>query len=104
MNVLKPALQMTIKTLLSKEISQREIERKTGIDRKTIRRYARLCDLSATQGAEDSKSPTFQRMWPPARRPHTFKIPHPGHRLPNPNCLSMSGQRVNPTGSGLRIR
>ena len=44
MNVLKPSLQTTIKTLLSKEISQREIERKTGIDRKTIRRYARLSD------------------------------------------------------------
>jgi transposase len=58
MNVLKPSLQTTIKTLLSKEISQREIERKTGIDRKTIRRYVQLCDLSATQGADDSKSPT----------------------------------------------
>jgi transposase len=58
MNVLKPALQTTIKTLLNKEISQREIERKTGIDRKTIRRYARLCDLRATEEADDSKSPT----------------------------------------------
>ena len=59
MNVLKPALQTTIKTLLSKEISQREIERKTGIDRKTIRRYARVCDPSATEDADDSKSPTL---------------------------------------------
>ena len=58
MNVLKPVLQTTIKTLLSKEISQREIERKTGIDRKTIRRYARSCDPQATEGADDSKSPT----------------------------------------------
>ena len=58
MNVLKPVLQTTIKTLLSREISQREIERKTGIDRKTIRRYARLCNLSATEDADDSKSPT----------------------------------------------
>ncbi len=58
MNVLKPSLQTTIKTLLNKEISQREIERKTGIDRKTIRRYARLSGLNGTGGAEDSKSPT----------------------------------------------
>lgn len=58
MNVLKPSLQTTIKTLLSKEISQREIGRKTGIDRKTIRRYARLCDLSVTEQADDLKSPT----------------------------------------------
>ena len=58
MNVLKPSLQTTIKTLLSKDISQREIERKTGINRKTIRRYARLPDLGATPHAEDSKFPT----------------------------------------------
>jgi len=58
MNVLKPSLQTTIKTLLDNEISQREIERKTGIDRKTIRRYARLADAGATDGAADSKSPT----------------------------------------------
>jgi transposase/5S rRNA maturation endonuclease (ribonuclease M5) len=58
MNVLKLALQATIKTLLGKEISQREIERKTGIDRKTIRRYARLSDAGATEGTDDSKSPT----------------------------------------------
>jgi len=58
MNVLKPSLQATLKTLLSKGISQHEIERKTGINRRTIRRYARLCDLSATEEAADSKSPT----------------------------------------------
>ncbi len=58
MNVLKPSLQTTIKTLLSKDIGQREIERKTGIDRKTIRRYARLFCLNPTEDSEDSKSPT----------------------------------------------
>lgn len=39
MNVLKPHLQTTIWTLLSAGASQREIERVTGIDRKTIRGY-----------------------------------------------------------------
>jgi transcriptional regulator with XRE-family HTH domain len=58
MNVLKPSLQTTIKTLLNKEISQREIERKTGINRKTIRRYARMRDPNATEGSADSKYPT----------------------------------------------
>ncbi len=58
MNVLKPSLQTTIKTLLDKEISQREIERKTEINRRTIRRYAGLCGLSATEEAADSKYPT----------------------------------------------
>ena len=39
MNVLKPHLQTTIWTLLAAGASQREIERVTGIDRKTIRGY-----------------------------------------------------------------
>ena len=39
MNVLKPHLQTTIWTLLANRASQREIERVTGIDRKTIRAY-----------------------------------------------------------------
>ena len=41
MNVLKSHLRITLQTLLQKGTSQREIERVTGIDRKTIRRYAR---------------------------------------------------------------
>lgn len=47
MNVLKSHLRSTIETLLQRGVSQREIERRTGVDRKTIRRYA-----------ESSKSPT----------------------------------------------
>ncbi len=39
MNDLKPHLQTTIWTLLAAGASQREIERVTGIDRKTIRGY-----------------------------------------------------------------
>ena len=58
MNVLKPALQTTVKTLLRKEISQREIHRKTKIDRKTIRRYARSLDLEKALEIGASKSPT----------------------------------------------
>jgi transposase len=58
MNVLKLCLQTTIKTLLHKEISQREIQRKTGIDRKTIRRYGQSYDSDEVQESGDSKSPT----------------------------------------------
>lgn len=47
MNVLKDHLRITIETLIGCGVSQREIERRTGIDRKTIRRYAK----------PDSKSP-----------------------------------------------
>lgn len=39
MNVLKPHLRTTIQTLLDRGARQREIERITGVDRKTIRRY-----------------------------------------------------------------
>ena len=58
MNVLKLNLQATIKTLLGKGMSQHEIQRKTGIDRKTIRRYAQSFDVVGTQESEDLKSPT----------------------------------------------
>jgi len=57
MNVLKPHLQTTVKTLLDKGISQREINRKTGVDRKTIRKYGRQDGLVADQGALAPKSP-----------------------------------------------
>jgi transposase len=40
-NVLKPHLRITVETLLRKGRSQREVERLTGVDRKTIRRYER---------------------------------------------------------------
>jgi transposase/5S rRNA maturation endonuclease (ribonuclease M5) len=87
MNVLKPVLLITIKTLLSKEISHREIERKTGIDRKTIRRYARACDPSSKKGAEDSKSPTLATgsdtspVQNPPPRPPALELKMPKHVL-----------------------
>ncbi len=62
MNVLKLSLQTTIKTLLHKEISQREIQRKTGIDRKTIRRYGQSYDSDEVQESGDSQSPTPQEV------------------------------------------
>lgn len=80
MNVLKPALQSTIKTLLNKEISQREIHRKTGIDRKTIRRYGRAFDARAAQDSEFSKSPT------PATGPDTRSGQNPPPRPPAPEA------------------
>ena len=44
MNVLKPHLRITVDTLLERGASQREIARRTGVDRKTIRRYARAAN------------------------------------------------------------
>jgi transposase len=58
MNVLKPHLQTTVKTLLDKGVSQREINRKTGVDRKTIRKYVPLPQLKSPEENAESKSPT----------------------------------------------
>ena len=41
MNVLKSFLRITVETLLGTGMPQREIDRRTGVNRKTIRRYAR---------------------------------------------------------------
>lgn len=45
MNVLKPNRQTTVITLIQNAVSQHEIHRKTGIDRKTIRKYAAMAGL-----------------------------------------------------------
>ena len=60
MNVLKPHLRTTVTTLLDKGVGQREINRKTGVDRKTIRRYGRLYDLLPCPDDGVSKSPTAE--------------------------------------------
>jgi len=64
-NVLTSHLRITIDTLLSRGVGQREIERRTGVDRKTIRRYARLAQLpGVAPGAERDDGQT-----PPPRPP-----------------------------------
>ena len=62
MNVLKPHLETTVKTLIYKGISQREINRKTGVDRKTIRKYGRLDGCDADQGVLSPKYPIGQEV------------------------------------------
>lgn len=67
MNVLKPHLQTTIWTLLSAGASQREIERVTGIDRKTIRGYQKRFAAAAAISPGVSTDPGGQI--PPPRPP-----------------------------------
>jgi transposase len=55
-NVLKPSLKSTVITLTKNGVSQHEIHRKTGIDRKTIRKYA-AASSGAWPGGEISNSP-----------------------------------------------
>lgn len=55
MNVLKPHQKGAVVTLLGNEVSQHEISRKTGIDRKTVRKVARA--MAAMRSGEASNSP-----------------------------------------------
>ena len=57
MNVLKPHLKSTVFTLISQGVSQREIHRLTGIDRKTIRFYAKSVPTEAAIGDSNSSTP-----------------------------------------------
>jgi transposase len=61
-NVLKPELLTTIRTLLARGATQREIERFTGVDRKTIRRYQRAANSS---GVATGSEPPAEQIPPP---------------------------------------
>jgi transposase len=63
-NVLKQHLRVTIATLLAHGASQHEIARRTGVDRKTVRRYAAAANSPMATG---SASATEQI--PPPRPP-----------------------------------
>ena len=55
MNVLKPHQKGAVITLLENEVSQHEISRKTGIDRKTVRKLAQA--MAAARSGDGSNSP-----------------------------------------------
>lgn len=57
MNVLKPEKLVTMATLLKKNVSQREISRKVGIDRRTIRKYIQQNDFRSLFDNNDSSPP-----------------------------------------------
>ena len=71
LNVLKPHLQTTILTLLEAGTSHRQIERVTGIDRKTIRTYAkRTVELKPNSSGVATGTPD---QIPPPRPPAQAK-------------------------------
>ena len=72
MNVLKPNRQTTIKTLLQANTSQRDIERLTGIDRKTIRSYQKR--LVAEQANSPGVATGSPDQIPPPRPPAQLKL------------------------------
>ncbi len=69
MNVLRPEKKATLHTLLKNNISQREISRKSGIDRKTIRKYARKMEQSPVDEPLTTCQDNDQIQNPPPRPP-----------------------------------
>ncbi|HVH62389.1 MAG TPA: IS21 family transposase [Candidatus Dormibacteraeota bacterium] len=75
MNVLKSHLRITIQTLLGTGVGQREIERITGVDRKTIRRYERAIHGATANsptlatGSDGRESAVLGEQTPPPRPP-----------------------------------
>ena len=61
MNVLKPDKKSTIITLLKNGVGQREVHRKTNIDRKTIRKYAKENGLLSEDSSPTTTILTHQR-------------------------------------------
>jgi len=66
-NALKPHLQTTLRTLLERRASQREIERVTGIDRKTIRSYEKR--FAAERANSPGVATGLAEQIPPPRPP-----------------------------------
>jgi len=66
LNVLKPHLRISIQTLLDRGATQREIERFTGVDRKTIRRYQRNSNSPGVATGSESRASQIPPPWPPA--------------------------------------
>jgi transposase len=77
LNVLKPHLQTTIWTLLSAGASQREIERVTGIDRKTIRGYQQRFAAGQANSPGVSTGPPGQIPPPCPPAPKPAGVPGP---------------------------
>lgn len=54
---MKPHQKSSVLTLVQSEVSQHEISRKTGVDRKTIRKLARAVALALAAGGSNSPTP-----------------------------------------------
>lgn len=81
MNVLKPNQQSTVVTLTQNGVSQHEISRKTGIDRKTIRKYAVSAGVWPGGGISNSPMATGSEIKtgqiPPPRPPGRTELEGP---------------------------
>jgi len=64
---LKPYLRITVDTLLKNGASHREIERRTGVDRKTIRRYRGAANSPGVATGSEAQGGQIPPPRPPAR-------------------------------------
>jgi transposase len=76
LNVLKSHLRITIETLLANGTSQHEIARRTGVDRKTIRRYQSNSPMATGSLPDAGQNPPSR---PPAVPKHVSSACEP-HR------------------------
>jgi transposase len=67
-NVLKTHVRTTVETLLERGVNHCEIQRRTGVDRKTIRRYARAAKLPTPATGSEPPGPPNSPPWPPDSR------------------------------------
>jgi transposase len=74
LNVLKPHLQTTLSTLLESNTSHRQIERVTGIDRKTIRTYAKRAEVLKVKANSSGVVTGTPDQIPPPRPPAQAKV------------------------------
>jgi transposase len=92
-NVLKPHLRTTIETLLSAGASQREIAQRTGVDRKTIRRYARAAKSPTPATGSDGQVRQTPPPWPPAEEESPGLEPIAGATVATPHAEGSLGSR-----------
>ena len=85
---MKPHLRITIETLLASDTSQHEIARRTGIARKTIRRYARAIAAAKVSGVATGCVVLAEQTPPP--RPPGMAVPptaaQPGSGIATSAC------------------
>ena len=74
---MKPHLRTTIETLLARGASHREIARRTGVDRKTIRRYADSPNSPTPATGSAESGGQIPPPWPPAPAGATVVDPVP---------------------------
>jgi len=82
---LKPHLRITIATLLQAGTGQRQIARITGLDRKTIRRYAREAKSPGVAAGSEAETAQSAGVETPPPRPPAF-TPGPVPRLAASAC------------------